>query len=838
MTDIAAAAENKEFQAALVVPLPDGGYGPADGNQLLGLASQALAAIISRDAGGKVWRLDSQIQWHPKMNSAPGGLLESIYFTGHASYRVLNQTDVVRLMCGAEIFNAGADNIQTLLYAAFKDSFYWQLPHSELLVSGAMQSIDQVLASAGYRATWHMVAGSWLRNPPFSGRCVMHPGGPTPVVPVPTRPRAVIPAAHIAGTRQSREFPIPWRDVIDLLPTVCNRLQFRGLDVQQRTKTATASLRQQVPAAVRINKELHLLFRWEQRGPKATAAEWSVTNGPMNIPDMPMTLNFGGVLGEEYERVWGSRLRRREGLRPSEEGRPARRRDQLWLGPGETLKAPFHGEIFDYSGCATVEELKAFRSGDLPLGRWAFTRDGTHTKHGPMLYLPLRRKHSDELLMHRGVVLCAPPRAGKTMLLLMWARAANRKGYSSLIVDVKGDMLEKLGRLNGKVLYLTTNTAAGKRGRRGSDRLNLLGGLDESPDGGHAEVAQLVEALLPDRAYEGEGVDRLAGRKGWLTSLIHLVRIYAYYDRKNAFGGRTPDLGDVYEAAADERRLVHILNEVRRLEKARMKSPPVIGIGRGVEPWLLGLAALLPKSVEGGQREDKETLQSTTWSLLAALGAFAPTSPLRRRTGDLGDGRLFSLEDLVGDEQVTLIIEAREQETTQAEILLAVIVAKLQYLLFNRFPKKTPRKLLLLLDETRRIRSFKPDQYFSFAAAAKAGCVVVYQALEHACDGDERRIRAMLASIGTHVYLGALEGMAADYVISRLGRRTRTIHEPIPGAKLGGPRSIRKPVDVEYLGIKELRHLAAGKFPALVLCDEHSKKPFMVDTEQVVAKER
>jgi hypothetical protein len=439
--------------------------------------------------------------------------------------------------------------------------------------------------------------------------------------------------------------------------------------------------------------------------------------------------------------------------------------------------------------------------------------------------------------MHRGVMLCASPRAGKTMLLLMWARAANRKGYSTLIVDVKGDMRERLGRLNGKVLYLTTDPAAGKDGRRGSDRLNLLGGLDldGSSDGGHAEVAQLVAALLPDRAYEGESVDRLHGRKSWLISLIHLLRIYAYYDRKNAFGGRSPDLGDVYQAAADEERLVRIVNEVRRLEKAKVKPLPVIGAGRGVKPWLLALGTLLPKHVKGGQREDKDSLQSITWSLLAALNAFAPTSPLRRRTGDLGDGRLFSLDDLVGDEQVTLIVEAREQETADAETLLAVIVAKLQYLLFNRFPKKTPRKLLMLLDETRRIRSFKPDQYFSFAAAAKVGCVVVYQALEHACDGDEKRIRAMLASIGTHVYLGALEGMAADYVIGRLGKRTRTIHEAIPGAKPGGPRSSRKSVEVDYLGIKELRHLAAGKFPALVLCAEHSRKPFLIDTEQAVA---
>jgi hypothetical protein len=94
MTDLVTAAAPKEFQAPLVVPLPDGGYGPADGNQLLALASEALAAIISRDTGSKMWRLEPRTLRHPKMGSAPSGVLDSVYFTGHASYRVAEQNAV------------------------------------------------------------------------------------------------------------------------------------------------------------------------------------------------------------------------------------------------------------------------------------------------------------------------------------------------------------------------------------------------------------------------------------------------------------------------------------------------------------------------------------------------------------------------------------------------------------------------------------------------------------------------------------------------------------------------------------------------------------------------
>jgi hypothetical protein len=623
--------------------------------------------------------------------------------------------------------------------------------------------------------------------------------------------------------------PLRGHDFVDLLPTVCELMQFRPPNVQMRTRTASAFQRREYAGPLRQKRELQLFVWWARQG-AGTEIQWIVrpvhTSAP--IPDLHVMEQFRQIVCRVFEAT------RPPGWTPPSP-RPPRPPGPrtLTLGPGESLRGPFQGELFDYSGCAMIGELGAFRSGELPLGHWAFTRGDGPTRLGPALFLPAQRPHTSEPMVNRGVLLCAPPGAGKTMFLLQWAKIANKRGYSTLIVDVKGDMREKLGPLRGKVIYFSTNPAAGRDGTPHSDRINLLAGLNDLPDAGEEQVRQLAEALIPNRAYDGEAAIRYSRRKKWLIALIHLLQIYAIYYPEHSFGGRALDLGDVYIAASDEQRLCQIVDEIRAAEVTHAgRRLPVIGTEAGAEIWIRELALLLPKLIVGGQRQDKDSLQDMTFGLLDELDAFAPTSSLRRRFSDLGEGRLFSLEELAEDKQVTIILEAREQDTRTAETVLSVTIAKLQYLLFNRFPSNPSRGLLLLLDETRRIRSFKPDEYFSYARSAKAGCVVVYQNLKQACDGNDARIDTMLSAVGTQIYLGSLEGAAADYVIKRLGKRTRVIHKPIPGAKPGGPRSYPENQDVEYLSVKELNRLPAGRFPALVLLKEYLTKPILVDTDQ------
>jgi len=610
--------------------------------------------------------------------------------------------------------------------------------------------------------------------------------------------------------------------VVDLLPTVCALVQFERLEVQRRTRTATAKMRRVYPGPLRQNpRELQLVVWWTPAG-RHTRIQWIVreTNTSVLVPDVALMHQFGNTLRNVFAH------------RPPPSPPPPR---EMWLGPGETLRGPFNGQLYDYSGCAMIDEVAGLLEGDLPLGRWAFSRRKGDVRRGPKLYLPRNRPGTNELLINKGAFVCASAGAGKTKLLVRWAKAANRAGFSQLIVDVKGDLRAKLGALEGRIFHFSTDPAAG-RGRPPSDRINLISGLSGCADGGKQQVSQIAEALMPQREFKGEEGNRYLSRKKWLGALIHLLQIYHYYDGRDSFEGRGPDLSDVYRATTDERYLCDIILKVRELEANRVRrNEPLLRIGEdfGAEFWVRELALLLdPKLIEGGQRAERDAFQAMTFGLPQELDAFSSASSIGKRIGDRGAGRLFRLEDLVGNRQTTIILEARVVDAGSAETVLSGIIAKLGYLIQNRFPEEPPRPLLLLLDEAARIRSFKPDEYFSFARSAKAGCVVVYQGINQVCGGDRGRLDTVLANVGVQIYLGSLEGDTAEYVSRRLGKRTRTIYEPVPGARPGSPRTIPRSIEVDNLSIRELGSLPAGRWPALVFVRDCSSKPILVDMSE------
>ena len=129
------------------------------------------------------------------------------------------------------------------------------------------------------------------------------------------------------------------------------------------------------------------------------------------------------------------------------------RRDPV-VPPGGVLDEPWQGRILDYSGCATVTELCdperpcCLLEGTLPLGRWAFGKRFGEARgempavtYGPPLFVGYDAYGKP--LEFKGTLICAPPGAGKTELTLRWAVAAIRNGYSILIVDVKGGVLNR-----------------------------------------------------------------------------------------------------------------------------------------------------------------------------------------------------------------------------------------------------------------------------------------------------------------------------------------------------------------------------------------------------------
>lgn len=167
----------KEFHAALVTPLSNGGYAPVDGNLVLSLASQAMSAITAKHGGQRAWAIPAIIREHPDMRDPPAWLLEKRFFEASAHYRVGPHTETLRMVCGTEIHvvQPGFDH-RTLLFVAYEDSFLWQFPDAEGLVAVTMNNISALLDAEFGELTWYMVEGNWRFTNSFARRCHVRSG--------------------------------------------------------------------------------------------------------------------------------------------------------------------------------------------------------------------------------------------------------------------------------------------------------------------------------------------------------------------------------------------------------------------------------------------------------------------------------------------------------------------------------------------------------------------------------------------------------------------------------------------------------------------------------------
>jgi len=181
---------------------------------------------------------------------------------------------------------------------------------------------------------------------------------------------------------------------------------------------------------------------------------------------------------------------------------------------------------------------------------------------------------------------------------------------------------------------------------------------------------------------------------------------------------------------------------------------------------------------------------------------------------------------------VTIILTAREQDLEKATTVLALTIKRLQSILFDRMkqPKDQLSKVVLLLDETRRIRGFDASRYVTFAREARAGCVISYQSLDQI--GGESQVVEMLENVGTQIYLGSLRGNTVRFLLRTLPQRERSTIS-YQRTQSGGVVSkclVYGHEVVDYFSSHDLHDLPGGEFPALVILNEHRKrKPFLVD---------
>ncbi|MGE3541530.1 MAG: TraM recognition domain-containing protein [Candidatus Tectimicrobiota bacterium] len=651
------------------------------------------------------------------------------------------------------------------------------------------------------------------------------------------------------------EFPVspPWLQ--ELLPAAMARCRFRDWVIDGATQTATASRDLTQPGGVLVRREtLQIVVHW-QGGAESTVVQWAVfdyAQGQQGMYHDPAARQFQHALRMT---VYGA-------------PEPQRPPHNPLLAPAQEFNGQYTGNLRDYSFCATEEDVQDLYNGVLPLGVHAFGESGQAVWYGRPLYLSTYR--TGKPMLYNGVLVCAPQNSGKTSLIVRWARAANAAGYNIFLVDVKGNLYTKLlsAGWHGRLYYFSTSPEP-VNDEPLSDRLNFLSGYIQAPLGITAattdRIKQLVTALLPSEGWSG-GIEEFhyRNRVVWLTALVHLLllrQIYYPWKFKDCQSlsescqkertaeameccpypacERTVDLSDLYELAVDERLLYQVISELQSAETRARQEPGVQLPVCGVAYWVRELALLLDRNeIPAGQRPVNESYQQYTVAIKQALEPFGRHGTLYAKIRDNGPGRLFRLEDLGAQapaEPVTIVLAAREQDQINAETILSMTIARLQQLLFDRMPQDTPRPILLLLDETRRIRGFAANQYITFAREAKAGCVIVYQSLDQI--GEERKIYEILENVGTQIYLGSLVGNTAQYFIHTLPKWHRAMHtENVQQATSGVTRTqVFGKELVEVLTTNELYKLPAGDYPALVyVADQPRRQPFLVDMNEAL----
>ena len=665
------------------------------------------------------------------------------------------------------------------------------------------------------------------------------------------------------------DFPVTPGWLHQQLPVALSRARFSGWTIDPDGRRATAMRTTDDPASRLMPREtLQAVLAWEAIAEQTTRVSWAVfdhsqgrrgANHDAAARELQLALRFA---------LYGV---------PEPPPPPC---DPV-IAPGAPHDGLFTGTLRDYSFCSDETDLAGLTQGVLPLGRWAFGEPPLQqgpgdapqdpmaceapdrVRHGPLLYVGNDR--TNKPLAYLGALICAPQNAGKTQLMLRWARAANRAGWNLLLIDVKGNLAQKLAAegWQGRLLRLST-------GPEDSDRCNLLAGfLDEDEGIGPRatdRIRQLATALMPAEGFSGKGGEQeyfYRNRMIWMTAFIHLLLLEKLYfpwkfrhcrrisaacreglpqaEAQCCAGvcDRDPDLADLYGLIRDEDLLYPRLADLRGYEaKQRGVGGPVPECG--ADYWAREIAIMLsPAKIDIGQRGERNSYGEYTAGLRQPLEPFAPHGTLHTKVRDYGPGRLFALADLGAEprgEPVTILIAARQQDQINAETLLALVMGRLQHLLFDRMPLKDPRPILLLLDETRRIRGFRANEYITFAREAKTGCVLVYQSLEQI--GDEKAAHEILENVGTQVYLGSLIGQTARAFLGILPERTRAlVSEQVQLGAQGVVRTRSVTRDkAPVLSLAELYHLPAGRWPALVYLNvQPRRRALLVDLDEALA---
>jgi hypothetical protein len=513
-------------------------------------------------------------------------------------------------------------------------------------------------------------------------------------------------------------------------------------------------------------------------------------------------------------------------------------RDPL-VGPGERVPSRYDGHAVDFSALGHGDALLPFEQSrhGLWIGRSAFGWP-PGVRYGAPLRLP--RVPGRIAAEEYGVLLCAPQGAGKTHLLIKWATEAAEQGRNVFVVDVKGNMRPLLERamrqrnVRARILQFTTDPHQPK------DSINVLQGLSARDPDAILRFNRLASALLPEDEYKGRGEELF--RHQFAVRAIHgAIMLLKLMESMGMLGGRAADLTDLYELIVSEERLLSKIEAVARKGHDHRAVYDLDDCVTRLRTLLRsdddedGRRARDKRSggiVIEGQRPSRYTYDEYVIPLLMALEPFEPSSPLAKVVSSFGEGKTIPLHLLGRDGPPRIVIlSAREEDSQIAVSFLSIVMRRLRDALETRrhlAPEKRG-EILLLLDETARIKGFNAQDFITVARDMKVGYALVYQSL--AKIGLPDAIDIVLDNIGVKIFLQQLKGndlkLLNDHLPPREVPRITESSGEVDGQVSGKTftQSLRL---VPFLPSVAPRHLPAGRRPALVYAQNH-QVVFLVD---------
>ncbi|WP_433221227.1 type IV secretory system conjugative DNA transfer family protein [Dactylosporangium sp. CS-047395] len=453
------------------------------------------------------------------------------------------------------------------------------------------------------------------------------------------------------------------------------------------------------------------------------------------------------------------------------------------LMPGDPPPAPSGHAFLDYRGIAGEAEARALPPGGFPLGRLVSDRRGPSTP----VAVPFE-------VLRRHAAVIGPNGSGKTRgVVLPWIYAALKAGHTVLAVDVKGDLLDDVGR------YAAAHGRLGvKIGKwdlsdpAGSVRWNWL---DELVDDGSLDAA--VVAVI-GRENKQSSADPYFYRRdaALLRGLLQL---------RPLLGVRKPTVADFLRLLTDHARLHALL----RRNPAHPGANEVLTAIGGLEPdehtrAVSGVATALARLTGAG---------------LTALGDTSARGQGLSMSGFLDSGALLV---------VTAPLSHGEPAKVASALALNLIVQRL----YGRFGR-TARQVFLVIDEAPRIVDrFAFEEVLSVSRSASTSVVVAAQDVAQFKDANERS--AIFGNCATLVSLAGASPATAELVRQRLGTHTVPVIATGTASQSAGGMSLnRSMVSAPVLGDREITQPPFGPRGAIAhiaaLDRGITNKPLVVD---------